>query len=56
MQLGPALHRIGNDIVAAYLIVQSEGITLVDAGLPACTPISAANWMPSAARSTTSAG
>lgn len=34
MQLGPALHRIGNDIVAAYLIVQSEGITLVDAGLP----------------------
>ncbi|SDO47998.1 Glyoxylase, beta-lactamase superfamily II [Microbacterium sp. ru370.1] len=34
MQLGPALHRIGNDIVAAYLIVEPEGITLIDAGLP----------------------
>lgn len=34
MRLTPTLHRIGNDIVAAYLIVTSDGITLVDAGLP----------------------
>ncbi|WP_125131245.1 MBL fold metallo-hydrolase [Microbacterium sp. 10M-3C3] len=34
MRLAPGLHRIGNDIVAAYLIVTPEGITLVDAGLP----------------------
>jgi len=34
MRLGPHLHRIGNDIVAAYLIVTPEGITVVDAGLP----------------------
>lgn len=34
MQIGPHLHRIGNDIVAAYLIVTREGITIVDAGLP----------------------
>jgi glyoxylase-like metal-dependent hydrolase (beta-lactamase superfamily II) len=34
MRLGPHLHRIGNDIVAAYLIVAPEGITVVDAGLP----------------------
>jgi len=34
MQLAPGLHRIGNDIVAAHLIVADEGITLVDAALP----------------------
>lgn len=34
MRLAPSLHRIGNDIVAAYLIVAPDGITLVDAGLP----------------------
>lgn len=34
MRLAPHLHRIGNDIVAAYLIVADDGITLVDAGLP----------------------
>ena len=34
MRLGPHLHRIGNDIVAAYLVVTPEGITLIDAGLP----------------------
>ena len=34
MQLGPHLHRIGNDIVAAYLVVLPEGITVIDAGLP----------------------
>lgn len=34
MRLGPHLHRIGNDIVAAYLVVTPEGITVIDAGLP----------------------
>ena len=34
MQLAPGLHRIGNVIVAAHLIVADEGITLVDAALP----------------------
>lgn len=34
MRLAQNLHRIGNDIVAAYLVVTPEGITVVDAGLP----------------------
>jgi glyoxylase-like metal-dependent hydrolase (beta-lactamase superfamily II) len=34
MKLAPHLHRIGNDIVAAYLIVTDDGVTVVDAGLP----------------------
>ncbi|GAA1949588.1 MBL fold metallo-hydrolase [Microbacterium deminutum] len=34
MNLGPHLHRIGNDIVAAYLVDLPDGITVIDAGLP----------------------
>lgn len=34
MKLAPGLHRIGNDIVAAYLVETPDGITVVDAGLP----------------------
>lgn len=34
MKLAPHLHRLGDDIVAAYLIDAPEGITLVDAGMP----------------------
>jgi len=34
MKIGPHLHRIGNDIVAAYLIDTEEGVTVIDAGLP----------------------
>lgn len=34
MQLAPHLHRIGNDIVAAYLVETADGITVIDAGLP----------------------
>ncbi|MBO0908167.1 MBL fold metallo-hydrolase [Arthrobacter sunyaminii] len=34
MKLGPHLHRIGNDIVAAYLVETNDGITVIDAGLP----------------------
>ncbi|MEV6599929.1 MBL fold metallo-hydrolase [Actinoplanes sp. NPDC051346] len=34
MRLGPHLHRIGNDIVAAYLVDAADGVTVIDAGLP----------------------
>jgi glyoxylase-like metal-dependent hydrolase (beta-lactamase superfamily II) len=34
MILTPGLHRLGNDIVAAHLVVTDDGITLIDAGLP----------------------
>ena len=34
MQLAPHLHRLGNDMVATYLIDTPQGITLVDAGFP----------------------
>lgn len=33
MRLAPHLHRIGNDVVAAYLVVTDEGVTVIDAGL-----------------------
>lgn len=33
MEITSSLHRIGNDIVAAYLVVTPEGVTVVDAGL-----------------------
>lgn len=33
MKLAPHLHRIGNDIVAAYLVETDEGITVIDAGI-----------------------
>jgi len=33
VKLGPHLHRIGNDIVAAYLIETDDGVTVIDAGL-----------------------
>ena len=34
MKLAANLYRIGNDIVAAYLVDTPDGITLIDAGLP----------------------
>ena len=34
MKLAPSLHRIGNDIVAVYLVDAPEGVTVIDAGLP----------------------
>lgn len=34
MKLGPHLHRLGNDVVAAYLIDTDDGVTIIDAGLP----------------------
>lgn len=33
MRLDNSLHRIGNTIVAAYLVVTPEGVTVIDAGL-----------------------
>lgn len=33
MKLDDSLHRIGNDIVAAYLVITPEGVTVIDAGL-----------------------
>ena len=33
MRLAPGLHRVGNDIIAAYLIEAPDGLTLVDAGI-----------------------
>ncbi|WP_156999623.1 MBL fold metallo-hydrolase [Agromyces terreus] len=33
MQLAPSLHRIGNEIVAAYLVEAPDGVTVIDAGL-----------------------
>lgn len=33
MELAQNLHRIGNDIVAVYLVDTPEGITVIDAGL-----------------------
>lgn len=33
MKLAASLHRIGNNIVAAYLVVTPEGVTVIDAAL-----------------------
>ena len=33
MQLAPDLHRIGSDLVNVYLVADSTGVTVVDAGL-----------------------
>ena len=33
MKLAPSLHRIGNDIVACYLVEADGGLTLIDAGV-----------------------
>jgi glyoxylase-like metal-dependent hydrolase (beta-lactamase superfamily II) len=33
VKLSPNLHRVGNDIVACYLVAASSGVTVIDAGL-----------------------
>jgi len=33
MRLGPSLHRVGNDLVAVYLVDTPDGVTVIDAGL-----------------------
>ncbi|MGR0220457.1 MBL fold metallo-hydrolase [Agromyces sp. ZXT2-6] len=34
MELRPGLRRVGNEIVASYLMIDDRGVTVVDAGLP----------------------
>lgn len=34
MEIAPGLHRIGDDVIAAYLMVDDTGVTVVDAALP----------------------
>jgi glyoxylase-like metal-dependent hydrolase (beta-lactamase superfamily II) len=34
MQIASGLHRIGSPIVNSYLIVEPDGVTIIDAGLP----------------------
>lgn len=34
MQIAKNLHRIGSDIVNSYLVVDGDGVTIIDAGLP----------------------
>jgi glyoxylase-like metal-dependent hydrolase (beta-lactamase superfamily II) len=34
MRLAPSLHRVGSDLVAAYLIEEDGALTLIDAGVP----------------------
>lgn len=33
MLVAPGVHRIGSDVIAAYLVVTGDGITMVDAGV-----------------------
>jgi glyoxylase-like metal-dependent hydrolase (beta-lactamase superfamily II) len=33
MRIAPSLHRVGNDIIAAYLVEDERGVTCIDAGL-----------------------
>lgn len=33
MKIAPSLHRIGNDVVACYLVEDDRGVTVIDAGL-----------------------
>ncbi|MFI6171036.1 MBL fold metallo-hydrolase [Nocardia sp. NPDC051052] len=34
MQIAEGLHRIGSDVVNCYLVVDGDGVTIIDAGLP----------------------
>jgi len=34
MKISEGLHRIGSDIVNSYLVVDGDGVTIIDAGLP----------------------
>lgn len=34
MRLAPSLHRVGSDLVNTYLVEDSGGVTVIDAGLP----------------------
>jgi glyoxylase-like metal-dependent hydrolase (beta-lactamase superfamily II) len=34
MQIAKGLHRIGSDTVNSYLVIDGDGVTIIDAGLP----------------------
>jgi glyoxylase-like metal-dependent hydrolase (beta-lactamase superfamily II) len=34
MQIAKGLHRIGSDLVNSYLVIDGDGVTIIDAGLP----------------------
>ena len=34
MQIASGLHRVGSEIVNSYLVVDQNGVTIIDAGLP----------------------
>lgn len=34
MKIAEGLHRVGSDVINSYLIVDGDGITIIDAGLP----------------------
>jgi len=34
MEIAKGLHRIGEDVVNSYLVVDADGVTIIDAGLP----------------------
>jgi glyoxylase-like metal-dependent hydrolase (beta-lactamase superfamily II) len=34
MQIASGLYRVGSDVVNSYLIVEKDGVTIIDAGLP----------------------
>ena len=34
MQIAEGVHRIGSDVVNSYLVVDGDGVTVIDAGLP----------------------
>ena len=34
MQIASGLYRVGSDIINSYLVVDQDGVTIIDAGLP----------------------
>src|SRR5665213_123906 len=38
MQIASSLHRVGNDLIAAYLVEDETGVTVIDAGLAGLWP------------------
>jgi hypothetical protein len=43
MQIASGLHRVGSDIVNSYLVVDQDGATIIDAGLPGYSKLLQAN-------------
>ena len=43
MQIASGLHRVGSDTVNSYLVVDSGGVTVIDAGLPGLHGLAAEN-------------